>query len=189
MANYCWVCGVIHFTSPAGWLPVHRDQLGAQFLVTSMGKRYQKGKTNRDFTEARDSEWQWHQLGHMLVCTSLQTDNHASTPPLSFLQDGCSSCRLTNSVKALKAMQDIIKINLIHIYTNIFCFKMSKNILTHWKHGKPSLLWRCWLGGRMGIQPVKNWVMGWWHGYLSGASCRLANSPAIATATHCLLLQ
>jgi len=34
--------------------------------------------------QARDSEWQWHQLGHMQVCTSLQTDNHASTPPLSF---------------------------------------------------------------------------------------------------------
>jgi len=29
-------------------------------------------------------EWQWHQLGHMQLCTSLQTDNHASTPPLSF---------------------------------------------------------------------------------------------------------
>jgi len=46
--------------------------------------QYQKGKTSLDFTEARDSEWQWHQLGHMHVCTSLQTDNHASTPPLSF---------------------------------------------------------------------------------------------------------
>jgi len=34
-----------------------------------------------DFTEARDSEWQWHQLGRMQVCTSLQTDNHASTSP------------------------------------------------------------------------------------------------------------
>ena len=65
--------------------------------------RYQKGKTNLDFTEARDSEWQWHQLGHMQVCTSLQTDNHTSTPPLSFLQAGCPSCRPTNSVKALKA--------------------------------------------------------------------------------------
>jgi len=46
--------------------------------------RYQKGKTNLNFTEARDSEWQWHQLGHMQVCISLQTDNHASTPPLFF---------------------------------------------------------------------------------------------------------
>jgi len=65
--------------------------------------RYQKGKTNLDFTEARDSEWQWHQLGHMQVCTSLQTVNDARTPPLSFLQAGCPSCRPTNSVKALKA--------------------------------------------------------------------------------------
>ena len=46
--------------------------------------RYLKGKTNLDFTEVRDSEWQWHQLGHMQVCTLLQTDNHASNPPLSF---------------------------------------------------------------------------------------------------------
>jgi len=36
--------------------------------------QYQKGKANLDFTEARDSEWQWHQLGHMQVCTSFQTD-------------------------------------------------------------------------------------------------------------------
>jgi len=46
--------------------------------------QYQKGKTNLDFTGARDNEWQWHQLGHIQVCTSLQTDNHTSTPPLSF---------------------------------------------------------------------------------------------------------
>jgi len=46
--------------------------------------QYQKGKTNLDFTEARDSEWQWHPLGRMQVCTLLQTDNHASIPPLSF---------------------------------------------------------------------------------------------------------
>jgi len=65
--------------------------------------RYQKGKTDLDFTEARDSEWQWHQLGHMQVPSSLQTDNHASTPPLCFLQTGCPSCLPTNSVKALKA--------------------------------------------------------------------------------------
>jgi len=65
--------------------------------------RYQKSKSNLDFTEARDSEWQWHQLGRMQVCTSLQAENHASTPPLSFLQAGCPFCRPSNSVKALKA--------------------------------------------------------------------------------------
>ena len=29
-----------------------------------------------------------------------------------------------------------------------------------------SVLWRCWLGGRKGIRPVKNWVMGCWCGYV-----------------------
>jgi len=47
------------------------------FSGTIRVSRYQKGKTDLDFTEARDSEWQWRQLGHMQVCTSLQTDNHA----------------------------------------------------------------------------------------------------------------
>jgi len=70
---------------------------------TTRVRRHQKRKTNLDFTEATDSEWQWRQLRYMQVCTSLQADNHASTPPLSFLQAECPSCRPTNSVKALKA--------------------------------------------------------------------------------------
>ena len=53
----------------------------------------------------------------------------------------------------------------------------------------PSVFWHCWLGGRRGIRPVKNWVVGCWHGYLSGARCRLAYGPADAAASHCLLLQ
>ena len=73
--------------------------------------RYKKGKTNLDFTEARDSEWQWRQLDHVQVCTLLQTDNHPSTPPLSFLQAGCPSCRPTNSVKALKAIRQWCETN------------------------------------------------------------------------------
>jgi len=51
---------------------------------TTQVSRYQKCKTNLDFIGARDSEWRWHQLGHMQIYTSLQTNNHASTPPLSF---------------------------------------------------------------------------------------------------------
>jgi len=48
--------------------------------------------------------WQWHQLDHMqTICTSLQTDSHASTSSLNLSQAGCSSRRPTNSVKALKA--------------------------------------------------------------------------------------
>jgi len=68
-------CSVIH---------THTHLFNGPFSATTRVSRYQKGKINLDFTEARDSEWQWHQLGLMQVCTSLQTDNHASTPPLSF---------------------------------------------------------------------------------------------------------
>jgi len=82
----------------------HTHPFNSSFSGTTQVSQYQKGKTNLDFTEAKDSEWQWHQLGYMQVCTSLQTDNHASTTPLSFLQAGCPSCRPTDSVKALKAV-------------------------------------------------------------------------------------
>jgi len=44
------------------------------------------------------------------------------------------------------------------------------------------------VGWRKGIRTVKK-LLGCWHGYLSGARCRLADSAADANATHCLLLQ
>jgi len=47
----------------------HTHTFKGPFSGTTRVSRYQKGKTNLDFTEARDSEWQWHQLGHMQVCT------------------------------------------------------------------------------------------------------------------------
>jgi len=97
--------GAIGAASPAGQRThTHTHPFKGPLSGTIQVSRYQKGTTNSDFTEARDSQWQWHQLmGCMQVCTSLQADNHASTPALSFLQAGCPSCRPTNSVKALKA--------------------------------------------------------------------------------------
>ena len=94
----------------------HTHPFNGPLSGTTRVSRYQKSKTNLNFTGARDSEWQCHQLGHMQVCTSLQTDNHASTSPL-FLQAGCPSCRPTNSVKALKA-KTAAK-NAINVHT--FC--------------------------------------------------------------------
>jgi len=69
-------------------LSVHTDthtHVQRRFSRIIQVNRYQKGKTNLDFTEARDSEWQWYQLGHMQVCISLQTDNHTGTPMLGIL--------------------------------------------------------------------------------------------------------
>ena len=45
----------------------HTHPFNGPLSGTTQVSRYQKGKTNLDFTEARDSEWQWHQLGHMQV--------------------------------------------------------------------------------------------------------------------------
>ena len=101
----------------------HTHPFNSPFSRTTQVGRYQKGKTNLDFTEARDIEWQWHRLGHMQVCTLLQTDNHASTSSLSFLQARCPSCRPTNSAKALKAseMSDNINISLSGVISYLRC--------------------------------------------------------------------
>jgi len=99
------------------WTLSHTHPFNGLFSGTARVSRYQKGKTNLDFIEARDSEWQWHQLGHASLHLD-PADNHASTPPLSFLQAGCPSCRPTNSVKALKAAVDIIN--------EIFCTTTSR---------------------------------------------------------------
>ena len=92
-----WLSSVLH--------PPHTHPFNGPLSGSTRVNLYQKGNTNLDFTEARDSEWQWHQLSRMEICTSLQTDNHASTPPLSFLQARCPFWRPTNSVKALKALK------------------------------------------------------------------------------------
>ena len=111
----------------------HTHPFKGPFSGTTQVSRHQKGKTNLDFTEVRDSEWQWHQLGHMQVCTLLQTDNHTSTPPLSFLQAGCPSCRPTNSVKALKArLQEYTRKNKM---STIQCYEKSTTSFAqlHWE--------------------------------------------------------
>ena len=45
-------------------LYTHTHPFNGRLSKTTQVSWYQKGKTNLDFTEARDSEWQWHQLGH-----------------------------------------------------------------------------------------------------------------------------
>jgi len=75
----------------------HTYMFKGPFSGTTQVSRYQKGKTNLDFTEARDSEWLWHQLGHMqTICTSLQTDNHSNTSSVNFYRPDA----LSDSVKA-----------------------------------------------------------------------------------------
>jgi len=64
---------------------------------TTRVSRYQKGKTNLDFTGAGDSEWQWHQLGDRQVFTSLQTDNHTSLLKFFYRPDALPAAQPTVS--------------------------------------------------------------------------------------------
>ena len=103
-----------HF--PAALIPsssthTHTHPFNGPLSGTTQVSRYLKGKTNLDFTEARDSDWQWHQLDHMQVCTLLQTDNHASTPPLSFYRpDALTAAQPIASKHALKASSSTYKV-------------------------------------------------------------------------------
>ena len=113
----------------------HTHIFNSPLSGTTRVSRYQKGKTNLDFTAARDSEWQWHQLCHMQVCTLLHTDNHASTPPLSFLQAGCPSCRPTNSIKApkVKTVNKVVTFTVLFqsVYIAASLIMNERQLITH----------------------------------------------------------
>ena len=62
---------------PTRVVPDQRPLNGRCCCCCTRVSQYQKGETKLDFTAARDSEWQWNQLGHIQLCMSLKTDNHA----------------------------------------------------------------------------------------------------------------
>jgi len=72
--------------------------------MTTWVSRHQEGKPFWILLEQEMMGWQWHQLDHMQsICTSLQTDNHASTSSLSFYRPDALPATQPNSIKALKA--------------------------------------------------------------------------------------
>ena len=75
----------------------HTHLFNGLFSGTTQVSRYQKGKTNLDFTEARNSEWQWHQLGHMQVSTSLQTDMQVAVAQFFYRPDALPAAQPTAS--------------------------------------------------------------------------------------------
>jgi len=80
---------------------------------TTRVSRYQKGKTNldMDFTEARDSEWQWCQVGQH--------------PTTQFLQAGCPSCYCMLIVAEAWSSSGSISLRLLKFKASVFvvcCF-------------------------------------------------------------------
>jgi len=64
--------------------------------------RYQKGKnqegkTNLDLLAQRDSQWQWHLLGHMQDCTSSQITTPISHHSVFYRPDALPAAQPTAS--------------------------------------------------------------------------------------------
>ena len=118
----------------------HTHPFNGPFSGTTRVSRYQIDKTNLHFTEARDSEW-WHQLGHIMeVCISLQTDNHASAPPLKFFTGWMpflppnQQCQSTEGT-----MQSVTaKPHVVHAYYSLFAALTS--VFSEWNcHDWPAV--------------------------------------------------
>jgi len=62
----------------------HTHTFNGPFSGTTRVSRYQKGKTNLDFTEARDSEWQWHQLERRTTAAGgITSPREHDVPPIT----------------------------------------------------------------------------------------------------------
>ena len=116
--------------------PTHTHPFNGHFSGTTQVSRYQKGKTNLDFTEARDSEWQWHQLEHMQVCTWLQTDNHASISPLSFFTGMplLPPNQQRQSTEGLNTYYSSVRVLTRHVSFMRICNCHIFRILPHFSH-------------------------------------------------------
>jgi len=73
---------IIYFSDSAIFLYLHSvdnthtHTFNGPFSRTTRVGRYQKGKTNLDFAEARDSEWQWHHMAQALRPAQLTASKH-----------------------------------------------------------------------------------------------------------------
>ena len=119
---------------------IHTHPFNGPFSWTTRVSQHQKGKSNLDFTEARDSEWPWHQLDHMQVCTLLQTDNHTSTPPF---------CFFTGRMRFLLPNRQCQSTEGLIISTNIDILMMKQLLLSRLILNQSFLYWHmtkriCW---------------------------------------------
>jgi len=86
--------------------------------------------------------WQWRQLDHMqIICTSLQTDNHASTSSLNFYRPDAFTDRMllltTNQstegkLKCCFAKTKTLQFDIIYIMTE-YCIHATINLTKNTK--------------------------------------------------------
>ena len=67
-----------HFQANCWWTHTLKHPLNSPLSGTTRVSQYQKGKTNLNFTEARNSVWQCHHQRHMQVCITFQSPDRKS---------------------------------------------------------------------------------------------------------------
>ena len=140
-------------------LHTHTRPFNSLFSRTTRVGRYQKGKINLDFTEARDSEWQWHQLG---ICKSAPRSRQITMP---------APHHSVFYIKQLLVAQKLLQISIVQ-YDGIM----------------PSVLWHCWLGVRKSIRSVMRCWWGYLPGARYRLSAYgPADATAIPKPHHLLL--
>ena len=139
-----------------------------------------------------------------------QADNHTSTPPLTFYRPPNHQCQSTEGKMVAFTEYHICLVSFPRLFTlcvnhhDFFTLLYFMPTLSYsvckcnigrdlarilvqslvWK--LRSVLRRCWLGGRKGIRPVKNWVVGCWHGCLGwGADLHIAQQMPLPLTTSC----
>ena len=171
------------------------------FLITHFLCRIVKKLEIRTYNVANVA-WKTHQGKLLVTKVIINNDNFWYTVHgilRKFQGKGLQTCTIFKNVDELSehitTVWDSVDQHIIDSVVKQWCnhpcacVKSEEDILNITYAEVPSVLWRCWLGSKKGIRPVKNWVVGCWRGHLSGARCRLAYGPADVTATHCLLLQ
>ena len=146
---------------------------------------------------AAECEKMFHSMSALYIRQTGKCDGHLGLLHDKLLAKPCltTTYDIHRTVKSLLKVLGIALTNLCpwtrshSLSLSHTCTHARTRTHAHTHTYTPSVLWRCWLGGRKGTRPIKNWVVGCWRGYLFGARCRLAYGPADATATHCLLLQ
>ena len=119
-------------------------------FVWESGEQYQKGKTNLDFTEARNKWVAVASAGPYANLHLVPDRQPCQQPTTQFLQALGPSCRPTNSIKALKANNihtyrafglSSIRVNLIPFKVNVFSLWMFARFVCKAIRSFVKLIW------------------------------------------------
>ena len=99
----------------------------------------------------------------------------------------CTRCHLSTFVAKIKTLLSGVNMLIKHFANDVTeRLNINKVVKSINFSFLASVRWRCWLGGRKGIRPVKNWVVGCWRGCLElGADLHMAQQMPLPRTVTC----